>query len=242
MIDIHTHMLPGIDDGSQFMDESVRMAHIAYDSGTDVVVLTPHCNADRGYANFDITVIREMIGRFRTRLEEEDIDLELIEGMEILLSDNTIGLLERDELLSINKSRYYLVEFGFDCDFGYMEELLSKVISLGKVPVVAHPERYSNIQGRPSLVKKWLDMGCLIQANKGSVAGRFVRQAFNTVLELLDEDYITCIASDAHGSQVRTNDMESTYIKIKNEFGKKYAEKLFDNNPRAIINNIDIRR
>ena len=242
MIDIHTHMLPGIDDGSQFMDESVNMARIAYDSGSDAVVLTPHCNTDRGFANFNIDTIRELTDKLKARLKEEAIPLKLFEGMEILLSDSTVELLKKNELLSLNKSRYYLVEFGFGCEEEYMDDLLSQVVDLRKVPVVAHPERYAMVQKKPSYVKRWIDMGCLLQVNKGSIAGKFGRHAFRTVHELLDEEYVTCVASDAHGSQVRTNDMESVFLKIKSDFGKKYAEDLFLNNPQAIINDMDIMR
>ena len=147
MIDIHTHILPALDDGSDSMEESLEMAEMAVRGGTRIVAATPHCNVRGRFENYEDSGERlEVFRQFRKLLEEEGIPLRVAQGMEIYGVGDIRALIQQRRLISLNHSGNYLIEFPFDMHPDEITDGLYMVFEAGGVPVLAHPERYYCVQ------------------------------------------------------------------------------------------------
>lgn len=231
MIDLHSHILPEVDDGSQSLQESLAMARMAVESGVTVMAATPHCT-DSGAR--EIYIAWKLL---RQALKENHIPLKLFLGMEIFGTENTLNLLQEQKLFTLNGTRYPLVEFPFHSDGEQETRILRSLCKAGLRPVVAHPERYSYIQYDPEILNKWYRMGCLIQINRGSLLGRFGVQAQDIALEMVGRKFASVVASDAHSSQVRTPWMEDVQKLLSREFSPGYSRLLLLENPARILKN-----
>ncbi len=237
MIDLHCHILPGVDDGSPDLEESLAMAEMALRSGVRTIVATPHANQVGRFENYCSPQLEERFRRLRHALAEAHIPLTLLDGMEIFCLEGTVERIAEGRLMGLNGSDYYLVEFGFDADPDWMSDTLEGILALGKTPLVAHPERYFAVQDYPMLVYHWLQRGCRIQANKGSLLGRFGRGPEHTAHLLLAHDMITCVASDAHSAEIRTPHMGEVLELLTDLLDEEAASRLLSVNPRKIIRN-----
>lgn len=240
MIDIHTHILPELDDGAEDMEEALEMAELALEGGVDTLVVTPHSNQTGRFENFDTEELRESYKKFCRTLKKQKIPLKILYGMEIFSSTEMKHRIEKEMLAGLNDTDYYLVEFPFDADPGWMGDRLEDILDLAKVPVIAHPERYFCAQDYPPLVYEWLQMGCLTQVNKGSFFGKFGRHAAQLADILLDNNLITCVASDAHKPYARTTYMKDIEEYLADRMGDEQMYRLLQKNPEKIINNKQI--
>ena len=229
MIDLHCHILPELDDGSQSLQQSLAMARMAVDSGVTAMVATPHCMDARAREVFDSWKLLQQA------LKENRIPLKLFPGMEIFGTENTLQLLKDGKLFTLNGSRYPLVEFSFDSDGKTETRILNGLCKAGLRPIVAHPERYSYIQYDPEIVNRWYRMGCLMQVNRGSLMGRFGSAVQDTALELVERNFAAVVSSDAHSTQTRTTWMEDVRRLLSQDFSDAYARKLLLENPRRIL-------
>ena len=156
----------------------------------------------------------------------------------MLFRSEDIGILTAEGLLTgLNHTDYFLVEFPFDAEPWWMGDILEELLELGKIPLIAHPERYYSVQCHPGLIWEWLQLGCLTQVNKGSVFGYFGRSAQRTAEILLSCDLVTCMASDAHGPVIRTPCMEDIREYLEEYFGEQTAFRLLNGNPGTVIEN-----
>lgn len=242
MIDIHTHILPGLDDGAQTVSDALEMAELALEGGVDTIIATPHSNQLGRFENFDIVHLQHVFSQFRQALRAERIPLHLSLGMEIFASDDLCDKIQAGALLSLNHSRYYLVEFAFDEAPEYIGDTLDSMLSIGVIPIIAHPERYYCVQDFPALIYHWLQLGCLTQLNKGSMFGKFGRHAQDTAAYLLQHRLITCVASDAHSPVMRTTHMGDAIDYLLETFGEREMLRLLFENPDRIRCNRDIPR
>ena len=240
MIDLHTHILPGIDDGSDSLDSTLQLAEIALDNETDCIVATPHSNQIGRFENFCSEELNELYEAVCRELAREHLPLELYLGMEIFASDDMGEKIRSGHLISLNRSRYYLVEFHFDESPDRITEYLKLIFDAGGVPLIAHPERYYCVQEYPFFVYDWLRMGCEAQINKGSIFGRFGRRARECAHVLLDYDLVTAVASDAHSPYMRTTDMSDAQRYLSEVYGSDKAGRLLERNPRRILRDRDI--
>ena len=171
MIDLHCHILPGLDDGAVDFEESLAMAAMAASHGIRHIAATPHCTGDRAWDVMEsVTMLQELI-------REAEIPVYLYPGMEIFGTYETARLLQERKLLTLNGSRYPLIEFAFHTDGEEETDILQSVIDAGYTPIVAHPERYSYVCQEPELINRWKKMGCLFQVNRGSLLGRYGHSA-----------------------------------------------------------------
>ena len=236
MIDLHSHILPELDDGARSLEESLEMARMAVDSGITAMAATPHCAHDR------TREVRESWQLLCEALRENEIPLKLLPGMEIFGTGETVRLLKEGKLLTINGSRYPLVEFGFHSTGDEETLVLRSLCKAGYRPIVAHPERYSYIQRSPRMINQWYRMGCLIQVNRGSLLGRFGRQAQAMAVELVERGFATMVATDAHSSRVRTPWMRDVREILTREVSPQCAKALLLENPRRVLKNEGIPR
>ena len=234
MIDLHSHILPELDDGSQSLQESLAMARMAVESGVTVMAATPHC-ADGGARE-----VYESWKLLRQALKENGIPLRLFPGMEIFGTEDTLKLLKEGKLFTLNGSRYPLIEFSFHSGGEQETRILHSLCKAGLRPIVAHPERYSYVQYDPTHINRWYRMGCLMQVNRGSLLGRFGIRAQEMAEELVARRFAAVVASDAHSPQMRTPWMEDVRKFLSQEFSPACARKLLLENPARILKNDSI--
>lgn len=234
MIDLHSHILPELDDGADSLRESLAMARMAVDSGVTAMVATPHCAEDR---TWEVYAAWQLL---REALQENGIPLKLFLGMEIFGTLDTAQLLWEKRLFTLNGSRYPLIEFGFRSSGEAETWILDSVCKEGFQPIIAHPERYTYVQRDPELINRWTRMGCLIQVNRGSLLGYFGHRAQNMALELVDRGFAVVVASDGHSARNRTCWMEDVRKLLTAEMSPRCAQTLLVDNPRKILKDMQL--
>ena len=210
------------------------MLQIAADSGVKAIVATPHC--EKG-GIWEIQTIYEHICKI---IRDQKIPLELYLGMEIFGTRDTPELLRQGQLLTLNHSRYPLIEFDFLSDGQEETRILHGILQAGYRPLVAHPERYVFLQRDLERINLWHQMGCLFQVNRGSLTGRFGMDARQLSLALIDRGFATVVASDGHSCIRRTPWLENVRHLISREFSPNTARYLLERNPAKILNNEDL--
>lgn len=234
MIDIHCHILPGIDDGAADMAEAVAMARLAQRSGVTGIVATPHFRGERqSLALVDRIIDRYQ--RFGQALQREGIRMELYPGAEVLCLPQTVELARKEELPTLSNSNCVLTEFFFDMPFEMMDEILSEIAQCGYRPVVAHPERYGAIIEDPRGLDYWFRRGYILQLNKGSVLGAFGYRVRNTAQWILETGLAHIVSSDAHSASHRTTDMSILRQFLLDEYPEPYVRVLMEENPQRLI-------
>ena len=236
MIDIHTHILPGLDDGAADIYDSIEMAALAYEYGTKVITATPHCNIPGLYGNYFGKEYCRVFKETKEILQREQPGITLLAGMEEYTTEEVPNLLADGKIFPINRTRYVLMEFDFAEDPDFADRMLRRVQEVRAIPLVAHAERYEFVQDDPEIVWNWKMMGCEIQVNKGSFLGRFGTGAQKAAFQLLNHNLVTVVASDAHSPVRRTTCMADAYEYLRKEYPKKYLDALFHVNPRNICN------
>ena len=154
---------------------------------------------------------------------------------EIFGGPDTAALLRAGRLLTLNDSRYPLIEFDFGTDGEEETQILQQVIDAGYIPVVAHPERYSCVCRMPQIVNQWKQMGCLFQINRGSLLGRYGLAAKEMGMELVHRGFATVVATDAHSPAVRTPRARDVYQLLRDAISPLAAEVLMKHNPEKIL-------
>jgi protein-tyrosine phosphatase len=235
MIDIHTHILPGVDDGSSSVKESLEMLKIAEENGTTDLILTPHCNIPGMFKNYKSDALLEHFNMLKDLANDEGISVNLYNGMEIFLTEESPLHYQTDRYISLNNSRYLLVEFDFDANPDFALDMLNHLANLDCTPIVAHPERYYFVLDNPSLVKDFKNIGCKLQLNRSSILGGFGKKIQKLSHLFLKNGFIDFVASDSHSPRTRTPRLNDVYYVLAENYGKDLAEKLVEINPRKVI-------
>ena len=176
IVDIHSHLLPGVDDGAVSVDETIAMLQMAYDAGTRKIIATPHM-FHALFHNNDFVQILDRFEQLQSDLRScQDAfpflqNMHLYSGAENFASPEFLTALDQGCVLTLNGSRYLLVEFSPVLPLSQLQSVLEKVVATGYTPVIAHPERYGAIQKEPLRVEQFERMGCVIQLNADSVRG-----------------------------------------------------------------------
>lgn len=240
MTDLHTHILYSVDDGSESIEMTLEMLSMASKTGTKNLALTPHCNVPNSYDNYINDVIIGRFEKIRREVRRNDIDINVYLGMEVFGSLDICDLIAMGAVITINKSRYMLIEFDFGEDPMVISEILARVQSMGIVPLMAHPERYVAVQQYPLMVFDWVESGCLMQLNRGSVMSKFGQTVKDTAVFLLNHNLAHIFASDAHKPFARTPVLDDAYSYVEARYGTQRAERLFKINPYNILFNKEI--
>lgn len=240
MVDIHCHILPGVDDGSGSFNDAIEMAELAAASGIRSIVATPHCNMPDVFQNHWTPKLQEVFNKLQKEVSSRKISVTLFPGQEIFLASGFLELIKQGKLISINHSRYFLIEFKPHENASIAIRKLQKMIAEGYVPIVAHPERYGFVQEYRAMVYRMKELGCLVQINKGSLKGRFGRAARDRAFDILRNHDADFIASDGHSQYSRTPYLEDAYEIICERFSSDYADFLLKDNPRRVLKNEQI--
>ena len=235
MIDLHCHILPGLDDGAGSEDDTLEMARIAVQNGTTEIACTPHCSTDDPYLPDRLRTILSATARANAMLQREGVKLLLHSGMELLCVTSPEPLLAQGEYLTLGGSRYLLIEFPFDIRSSAISDAAETVADAGLVAVIAHPERYYCVQWVPELVAGWSERGWLIQLNRGSITGGFGNDVRIAADWILRRSLADLVASDAHSAEYRTPDLSEGYWWVARNLSRDYAERLFQENPQRVL-------
>lgn len=237
MFDIHCHILPGVDDGSGNMSDSIEMAQLAAESGTKGIIATPHCNIPGVFENYWCDTFADKVRTLQAELNARNIPVSIYPGQEIFLSRNFEDHLKKGEFITLNNSRYMLAELDFRIDEASAVSRLKYLVSQGYVPVIAHPERYGFVIENPSIIKKLRSEGCLVQLNGGSMMGYFGRYIQKTAELIICNSLADFIASDAHSQYSRTPALSDVHELICANISYDYADVLFRINPLKVLDN-----
>jgi protein-tyrosine phosphatase len=234
MIDLHCHILPGIDDGAPDLTTSLNMARASVAQGVTTVACTPHILP--GLYNNSGPEIREMIRQLQSILAQEEIPLRLVSGADVHVTPDFLAGLRSGRLLSLADSRYVLVEPPHHTAPPQLEELFFNLLATGYVPVLTHPERLSWVPSRYEAIKRLAQTGVWMQITAGSLAGRFGRKPLYWAERMLDEGHVHLIASDAHDTGHRPPDMAAGRESAAKRLGSEEALNLVDVRPRGVLN------
>ncbi|MGB8653462.1 MAG: CpsB/CapC family capsule biosynthesis tyrosine phosphatase [Candidatus Acidiferrales bacterium] len=230
MIDIHCHILPGLDDGSDSFEMSCAMAESAIADGITHIIATPHASPDHVF-------LPDMVRQRRDELQERFAGkLIFATGCDFHLSyENLQDVKLNPSRYSLNQKNYLLVEFA---DFSIppsMDQALHELQFLGLTPVITHPERNPLIRTKPERLFRWLRQGCYAQVTAQSLLGKFGRAAQDMTLQWLDAGAIHFVASDAHNTQSRPLKLREAYDRVRKLHSEEVAEALFVQNPLAVF-------
>ncbi len=238
-VDIHCHILPGIDDGARDRAESIEMARIAHGQGTATIVTTPH-NFPRSHQTV-LEESRHRVTLLRRALAENNLDVELLTGQEIRITRGLTEQLESGNGATINENRYVLAEPPFNSMPDYVEEEIRSIIALGYRPVLAHPERNTIIQREPDIVRRFIRLGALTQMNTGSLFDHYGPGSREAGEYLLQQEMIHVIATDAHGSTGnRVPNLRTGFNRVAELTDESRAWALARDNPLAITEEREI--
>ncbi|MBM7556932.1 tyrosine-protein phosphatase [Halanaerobacter jeridensis] len=239
MIDLHTHILPGVDDGVDSKEEAAAVARDAVEQGGEKIVATPHYLADSGKLSVD--EIKDRVQELQQYLEQQGIEIEILPGMEIYLTQDLGKKAKEGKLMGLNDSKYLLIELPMNNVPQYTENVLHDLRVLGYQPVIAHPERYREVIKDPNLVYDWVNSGALAQLNGGSLLGMFGSKIKETSEILVEHNLVQLVASDLHSNNKRKECLEKTNNRlstISNEI--KYWEnaKAVTNGENVVVDNL----
>ena len=238
MIDFHSHIVYDVDDGSDTIENSIKILKEAKKAGFNKILLTPHYMQD--YYEFPANEIRERIEILQEKCEEENINIELYQANEIYINNNIVELLDEQVASTMNNSRYVLIETPMSEEPPNLLEVIYQLLENGKIPVVAHPERYSYVQKNPNKLIELIDNGVLFQSNYGSILGQYGKEVEKTVKLLLENNFIHFLGTDVHKQgniYMRMDEVESKLRKIISE---EKIEELTTINPQKVIDDDDI--
>jgi len=230
MVDLHCHILPGLDDGAANMEESMAMAESAIADGITHVVATPH-SSNKYF--FDFAQVRELRDELQAQLGDR---LTIATGCDFHLNpENLEALRQEARRFCINQRDFLLLEFNEFSIPPSMDQTLHAIQLAGVQPVITHPERNRILRARPERLKKWVRLGCFAQVTGGALTGGFGAGAQQDALRWIGEGLIHFVASDAHNTRTRLLRLEPAYHVVEHQFGQEKARALFQDNPLAAL-------
>lgn len=228
MIDIHSHILPGVDDGAKHITESIAMAKLAASEGIQTIIATPHHK--NGYFENEKFEIIEKVAELNDALKSESIDLEVLSGQETRIYGDLLADYQEDRILSLNDGgRYVFIELPSDHVPAYTEPLLYELQMKGLVPIIVHPERNLEFLETPNHLYKLVKHGALTQITAKSIVGGFGKKTKKFAFQLIEKNLTHYIASDAHNTKSRAFHMTEAFTEIENKFGVDMRYLFMDN-------------
>lgn len=240
MIDLHSHIIFGVDDGPKTIEESRQLLIEAFNQGIRTIVATSH----RRIGMFETPEEKIQINFRQVKELAKEIapDLSILYGAEVYYSNEMLEKLKDGEVPCVNETSYVLIEFSRSTSFWEIRNALKNLLMLGLIPIVAHIERYQALENNEKYLKEIISMGCYTQVNSSNILKPKFFNDKNRVLKkrvkyFLERDLVHFIASDMHNLSKRPPYMKDAYEIISKKYGKKKARELFVDNPSRIIQN-----
>jgi protein-tyrosine phosphatase len=232
LIDVHCHILPGIDDGPKTLDDALAMCRIAAEDGIRTIVATPHCYRGR-YAN-DASTILPVYDLLQRRIREEGIDLNLLVAGDMHIDPDLASFLQDNPSLCPG-GRFVLIELPPETIPRFVREFLFALRLKGYTPILTHPERNRMIQRDPSLAEELVKGGTFTHVTAMSLTGEFGAEAQNAAFALLDRECVHFVATDAHSPAWRRPILSAAAALLRDRIGEEGARRLVEENPRRIL-------
>ena len=232
-IDIHSHIVPCVDDGADSSETSRRMLVIAAEDGISHILLTPHNKpAHRNVPPHRIVEHMEDLQKF---LDERQMAIKLYPGNELYYRDGLVEELEDGKAMTLARSHYVLIEFSPGTEYDYIRNGVYALQTHGYRPILAHVERYHNVSSKKVGAEELVKMGCYLQINAGSVMGNFGFAAKQFTRKLLQQRLVSFVASDAHDTGKRAPRLSECAGYVGKKCGEEYRRELFCGNPMCVI-------
>lgn len=237
MIDIHSHILPGIDDGAQTIEDSIKMAKAAVNEGITTIIATPH-HKNNQFTNLKSSILTK-VNDLNTVLKQENIPLTVLPGQEVRIYGEVLEDYYKEEILTLNHTKYLFIEFPSSSVPRYAERLLYELQTEGIIPIIVHPERNKELQEKPDLLYQFVKNGALTQVTASSVAGYFGKNVKKFSEQLIEHNLTHFVASDAHNVHNRGFKMVEALDTIEENFGVDYIY-LFKENAELLLEDKNI--
>lgn len=235
MIDIHSHIMYGVDDGPKQINESIEMLHEAKSQGIETIILTPHYRF--GMFKYDNAKIKRNFDQLRRLGDEVGITVYL--GCEYHVDSDIIENLSKKRCHTLGDGRYVLAEFSHNSEYRTIHSAVQELLSNGYTPIIAHAERYPMLMKDLDNVVQLRNMGCFIQSNADAILGMDGRSIKKICRKLLKKKLIDIVASDSHGIDERAIHLKECRAYIEKKYGSGYSLDLFETNPRQVISSIN---
>jgi protein-tyrosine phosphatase len=234
MIDTHLHILPGIDDGPETIEESETLARALVQEGIHTSIATPHYNDL--FPQRPAAEIKERVNELQQVLDSQGIPLRLFSGHEALIKPGLVDDIQVGKLATLNGSRYLLLELWNNTWLPETERVIFELRAFGIIPIIAHPERYRTIQQNPDRLLTLLEQGALAQLTVGGLLGIQGNSTRKCAETLLKKGYIHCIASDAHNLKRQPLNVARGLQRATELLGQTALSRLIETHPTQIIN------
>jgi len=234
IIDMHSHILAGVDDGPKTMEESIELLEQAVKEGITDIIATSHAFHPQFHTPFE--KINKQVNALNLECTTRGIPIKIFKGQEIRVSDQTLNNLMNGEALSLANSKYVLIELPSQGIPTFTTQLIQQLLNQNKIPIIAHPERNRSIVEKPSRLAKLVQHGALAQVTAGSLAGHFGKTIQRTAVQLVDAHLVHVYGSDVHNLSTRPflfNNGLSYLEKLKKH---EYVDILLENNARLLTN------
>jgi protein-tyrosine phosphatase len=241
MIDLHCHLLPGVDDGARNMQQSLSLARQAVADGISHSVVTPHIHAGR-YSNTRSS-LEPVFDNFVAELAKAEINLQLSLGGEVRLGIEILPLLDANEIPMLGQMDGYqvmLLEFPHSCILPGADKLVDLLLKKNIRPLIAHPERNKDVMRSLDKIYPFVRAGCLLQLTSGSLCGNFGKVAQQRAKEMLEKGWVSVLASDAHNEKHRPPTLSDGRVVAEKLVGKREADALVWSMPQRILGDIQV--
>ena len=232
-VDIHTHILPGVDDGAADLQEACALVRLARQDGTRTLFLTPH-NSGKG-GDYSPEQLREGFAQLQAQVAAEMPDMQLHLGMEVRYDSDAPEELLRGRLLTMDGSEFVLLEFSTRATRSQILMGVTETVRYGFTPIIAHTERCESIRTNPALIDEVRSVGGYIQINADSVLGVRGFSVKRLAHRLLKTGKVDFVASDAHDPQTRPPHLRQCFLRICKKYGEEYAARVFWENAGSIL-------
>ena len=236
MVDFHTHILPGIDDGSRNIEETITLLKEAEENGFDKIILTPHYLENTYEENEEIRSF--LLEKVKQCVPQSKLELYL--ASEIYVTYNMIELLKEKQASTINKTRYVLFELPMNRKISNLNSVVYGLLENKYIPVIAHPERYKYVQEDPNMLIDLINLGVLFQANFGSLIGIYGNEAKKTVKLLLKSNMIHFMGSDVHMANTIYPQMNRIMKELNKVISEDKIQEITELNPNLVLQNKEI--
>lgn len=236
MVDVHCHLLYGVDDGAETMEESVSMLREAKNQGIESVILTPHYR--HGMFAYPKEKIEEHYLQLKPYAEETEVALFL--GTEYHVNSRMVEAFRTERCRTLAGSSYVLTEYSHDSEFTFIEQMTEELVRNGYIPILAHVERYACMTQNLDCADRIRQLGGWIQLNADAVLGMDGMSMKRFCRKMLGEELVDVVASDSHGIKRRACHMARCFDKITKKYSRSYAERLMTRNPLKILENAGI--
>lgn len=234
MIDIHHHLLPGVDDGAKDEVMTLEMLKIAVEEGITKICATPHYIL--GYNQYEeYTGILEKVQRVNELAQQNNLPIEIYPGNEVFIDSDIENWVLNKKVVTMNHSKYLLVETSMSGIPDFIDHVLYQLQLKGIAMILAHPERYRNVQKDPNRLIPLIEKGMLVQVNVGSIMGFFGEESQRTAENLIKHNMVHFVATDAHSNQRRAPRYKEAYQQVAQWIGQDKANLLFIENPQKVI-------